>query len=161
MSSTLVSLIIFIVLSVALLITTIVLIVKTVKGDEYAAYGGVITTFFLFVCCIVASFHGMSYAEEQKEYIEFVCKIVSLERNVGYSGSFTLGCGFVKQKQYYFYYYEVEKNVYKIDKISCSNSYIIESNKEPSVYEVKNKGTLDSYYNIYVPFGTVISQYSV
>lgn len=95
------------------------------------------------------------------EYTKHLTDIISLHRGDGIEGSFILGSGHVQDVQYYFYYYETPKGI-KLGKIEAEDSYIVETNSiTPSIYEVKESGTVDVYYNIYVPVGTVVASYTL
>lgn len=119
--------------------------------------------------CAVLGFLGLisspiaiaSYVSLEQVYTKCVANIVSLERDGVVSGRFCLGSGTIEDKQYYFYYTEIKSNTYKLGKIECDDSYIVETDQyEPSIYEIKEKGK-PKYYNVYVPFGTMVVSYSV
>lgn len=54
----------------------------------------------------------------------------------------------------------ISKKGVKLGKIDSVNTYVIETNEYvPSIYKVKEYHTLNSYYNLYVPYGTIITTY--
>ena len=101
------------------------------------------------------------YHNAKSEYIKHMVNIVSLDRGTGVYGQFTLGSGTVEDKAVYYYYYQVRENTYKLSKLYANECYIVETDEyQPSIYKIKEKGQLDPYYNIYVPFGTIVISYA-
>ncbi len=120
----------------------------------------VVATFGVMACIslIIACSH---YPEYNTEYIAKVADIVSISRDSEMDGHFTLGYGYVKEDQYYFYYYPTEKGI-RLGKVKTDYSYIIETTEyTPSIYKVKELYTFNEqiYYNIYVPNGTVVNTF--
>ena len=105
-------------------------------------------------------------AEVYREYE--IYKIVSLERDTAITGSFFIGTGSIGERQYYFVYEEKQPNQYALRKIPafilCGNhrgsaATLIESEETPRVIKYKiNRNHY--YYKIYVPFGTVIKEFT-
>lgn len=127
------------------------------EGDSLSIVCGVLGFLSLtsLIICICL------YPEYNAEYTKHVADIMSISRDSGVEGHFTLGSGSVKSVQYYFYYYETDKGV-KLGKIGSDNTYIIETNEySPSIYEVKESHTFQHYYNLYVPYGTIITTYAL
>ena len=92
------------------------------------------------------------------EYHEHVVNIMSMSRGSSISGTFVLGTGTIKEKNYYFYYYQTDKGI-KLGQIESDDTYIIETDEyEPSIYHHKTKWESD-YYILYVPFDTVVTTY--
>lgn len=115
---------------------------------------GFLSLVSLIVCIAI-------YPLYNSEYTKHVADIMSISRESGVEGHFTLGCGSIKNAQYYFYYYETDKGV-KLGKIDSVNTYVIETNEYvPSIYEVKESHTFQIYYNLYVPYGTIITTYAL
>lgn len=99
------------------------------------------------------------------DYHDLVCEIVSLERDTAINGHFCLGCGYVSSNPVYYYYEEVKENTYTLGSLQATGNpiYIVETDSYvPSIYKVKeaNVDPDKYYYNIYVPFGTVVISYS-
>ena len=144
-------------LTIILLLGTIVFIIWYVKErDSYIAASAGAILFCSLVFGAIALVLGIDYNNKQKSYSKFLYNIVSLERD----SAFVIGRGYADSTQYYYCYQEVNKNAYKLQKFNCDHTYIVETNETPSVYEVKDKGESIPHYNIYVPFGTIISQYN-
>ena len=124
-------------------------------GEEATITCGVFGFFAvasLIMCC------GL-YPMYNREYTKHVADIMSVSRGSGVEGSFTLGCGTVKDVQYYFYYYETDKGV-KLGKIESDKTYVVETDKyTPSLYEIKELHTFNEYYNLYVPYNTIVTTY--
>lgn len=124
---------------------------------------GIVTGFFAVGSLISLILACCKYPEYNAEYISKVADIVSISRDSEVSGHFTLGCGYIKETQYYFYYYPTDKGI-KLGKVDADASYIVETDEyTPSIYKVKEYGTFneDIYYNVYVPFGTVVTTYTL
>jgi len=109
----------------------------------------------------------VDYEKDYKaEYHTLVNEIVSLDRDSVTNGHFCLGCGYIETKPVYYYYYKVAENTYTLGSLKKENNgiYIVETNSyAPSIYKVKEANVDPDryYYNIYVPFGTVVVNYSV
>ena len=136
-----------------------ILYLKNYSDGPYIL-GIVFCAFFIFGLIVspVVIFKNYEY---QQEYTKCIATIVSLERDDVVDGKFFLGSGAINDRQYYFYYQKLGENTYKLGKLECSEVYIVETDQyEPSVYEIKEKNNW-KYYNIYVPFGTMVVSYSV
>ena len=122
--------------------------------------GGAMVACVVFAILGVGCLHARgAVIKKYNAYRKHIADILSISRENGLEGSFVLGCGYVEDVQYYLYYHKTDKGI-KLDKIESENSYIVETNKiKPSIYEVKEKCTMDVYYNIYVPVGTVVTSY--
>ncbi len=105
------------------------------------------------------------------EKIEGYNSIVSLMSNQEISGNFFLGCGTIKEIEYYFYYAKTGHNSYKRRKISVSDTTIIETdeisprlawtdtnNKVPRWIGPDLVGTQGNY-RLYVPKNTIVKQF--
>lgn len=106
---------------------------------------------------------GISSQKEYKSSYEIkMCEIISLERESSVYGRFTLGSGVIQEKSYYFYYYKIDANVYKLGRIECDKSYIIECNNTPAIYKVKEENVDRQCYHfeIYVPYNTIVVSYT-
>ena len=110
------------------------------------------------------------HAQWQKEfdasYETLVSKIASLDRETGVYGRFRIGYGTVSDRPVYYYYREVGENTYTLNSLAADSShtiYLVETDQiDPSIYKCKSEFTdpKNYYYNIYVPFGTVLERYS-
>ena len=105
---------------------------------------------------------------ERGQTIE-VYKIISLERQSSIEGSFFIGIGSISDRQYYFAYEERQANEYVLRRIpafiNCGNhpgpaTTIIESEEPPHVIKFDNLVASHPGYKIYVPFGTVIKEFT-
>ena len=151
------------------LIMFIVDCIKHKKDDD--TVGGCVGSSICFIACLclgLFAIYGANKckAEYHASYHTLVCEIKTLDRGTNTEGHFTLGCGTINSYPAYYYYQEVKPNVYQIQSISTKEHkiYIVETaDYSPSIYKVKD-AEVDAnnyYYNIYVPFNTVISQYSI
>ena len=105
------------------------------------------------VCCVSL------YPNYATSYNILLYEIVSIRTEDSIEGSFFLGSGTLKDKTYYVCYSKNSKG-YKLEKLETDKSYVIEDNdKTPSVYKVNYKNSLGTYYNIYVPVGTIITTF--
>ena len=92
-----------------------------------------------------------------KEYERQLYLIDSLDRT---HEEFVIGVGRDRSTTYYYYYYHNEKGHY-IGRQNVENSVIIETNKDPQVRKVKEKGELSAIYEIYVPYGAIITTFNL
>lgn len=146
-----------------LFVVGILFLILYKKNDsDFCLCIGVLGSIFSFLGCIVFIPTTISnYIEAKKEYASLVVNIVSLDRDTGVYGRFCLGTGTVEDKPIYYYYYKVKENTYKLGKINCKECFIVETEEyQPSIWKIKEYTRVDYYYNIYVPFGTVIVSYS-
>lgn len=115
-------------------------------------------------------FAWKSHAQWQEQfdagYETLVSKIASLDRDTGVYGRFRIGYGTVSERPVYYYYREVGENTYTLNSLAADGShtiYLVETDQiDPSIYRCKSEFTdpKNYYYNIYVPFGTVLERYS-
>lgn len=98
-------------------------------------------------------------------------KIIALKDNPSMSGSYFLFSGYVDEKLYYYYAEETELG-YRTDKVRASDCYIVYSETEPRIDRIEATGfkkwytwiyAIPSahYYTIYVPDGTVATDYEI
>ncbi len=151
------------------IITVIYEIALLIKGDA-ADEGLPAGILFGLISAVSLSFVILSHVEYEKEYkAEYhtlINEIVSLDRDSATNGHFSLGCGYIETKPVYYYYYKVAENTYTLGSLKKDDKgiYIVETDSyTPSIYKVKEANVDPSkyYYNIYVPFGTVIVNYNV
>ena len=104
--------------------------------------------------------------------ITYTQPIVSLKSSSTVSGSFCLGSGTIKEKDYYFYYADLDNNQYKMEKVEAYNTIIQETNerspqiiitidrRNPPKWVGKNWMDIQDTKSIiiYVPVGTIIRQ---
>lgn len=76
-------------------------------------------------------------------------------------GSFFLGSGYIDEDTYYMVFVEDEKGI-KLDKYDTRYTYIVEvDDGNHYVRSIKEKWTLQGYYILYVPVGTIIVEYRI
>lgn len=158
--------IIWIVISAILLVIGLILIFMTVVEGIHDIWGidevkmaafSILTLFSSIsltfaICCTSTAY---------EQYERFICNILSIRNESGVEGSFCLGTGYVKDTQYYLYYYQTDKGI-KMDKVEADKTYIIETNdRVPCIYEIKNRGEYYSFYELYVPENTLILSYTL
>lgn len=80
------------------------------------------------------------------EIIEQQYPIVSLEDNIGQSGSFYLGTGSFGGSVYYNFYYKSENEVYKVRTIEDAQDVELSYCSEP-IYSVKYAKAVNNLYN--------------
>lgn len=151
--------------AVCLFLTMVVLGIILGVKDKYSSryndgfefrFVGSIFLFFAFASLIACVCMFPYY---NSSYVKHKTNIMSISREGVVEGHFSLGCGTIKDVQYYFYYYETTKGVL-LGKVESEESYIIETSEYvPSIYEVKEKHTLNIYNKIYVPIGTIVTTY--
>ena len=93
----------------------------------------------------------------------FLYEIMSVDVDKDMQGTFFLGCGRVKNEDYYCYYYNTERGITQ-GKVKTSETYLIETNEtNPGLYKVREKGmsTHEFYYQIHIPVGTVKVSYHI
>ena len=145
--------IIGIVFTVLCIVGIIAVIFNDISGEGLGILGVLL---LISAAMIVGGSIGV-HAEAQ-EYSKLTCEIVSLNSN---TTEFTIGMGKENGIAYYFYRCK-GSTFYNIGKQKVNSSNIIETNEvEPCIYEIKEKGKLSSYYNIYIPYNTVIISYSI
>ena len=110
-------------------------------------------------------------ADENKSYeIESSHNIVALKDNPDVTGSFFLFSGYEEEELYYYYAEETELGI-KTKKVNADDVYIIYDN-EPRIEEYYAKKfkhwwhyiyafPSDYYYKIYVPDGTVTTDFEI
>lgn len=118
------------------------------------------------ILAILVSFGIIASGVVTYAYIEEIevlhDEIISLQPEAGVEGSFVLGSGCIDTRMFYFTYVKTEKG-YLIRKISTENQdvYIRETDGTPRVCKIKERWSLNDYIVIYVPEGTIISQFDL
>lgn len=112
---------------------------------------------------------------DSKETVSYkpTCNIISIRNNDITSGNFTLGCGSIKQTEYYFYFYKTLNGGYARGKKDVNRTVIVEDNtKHPHIeilkttYESKSgwfkfRGQEEEDYKIVVPKGTILNKFQL
>ena len=130
-------------------------------GDGFISAAAVTFCLMWIVGGIGIPISASVYHDAKSEYIKHMVNIVSLDRGTGVYGRFTLGSGIVEDRAVYYYYYQPRENTYKLGKLYANECYIVQTDEyQPSIYKIKEKGQLDHYYNIYVPFGTIVENFA-
>lgn len=97
---------------------------------------------------ISASSLGSSIACYQvynDEYNKHIADVISVSRD----------------SNHYFYSFQTEKGL-TMEAVSVWNTYVIETDEYvPSIYKIKEYHTLKAYYNLYVPYGTIVTTYTL
>lgn len=134
---------------------------KVDAGDGLVCAAAVTFALMFLIGGIGIPISATMYHDSKIEYTKHMVNIISLDRETGVYGRFTLGSGTVSDRAVYYYYYQVKENTYKLDKLYANECYIVETDEyQPSIYKIKEKGQLNYYYNIYVPFGTIVISYA-
>lgn len=129
--------------------------------DEDASIGMTISSIFGVVVLVLTIVGICHYPEYQTPSKTHIVDIMSISRGSSVEGHFTLGSGTIEETSYYFYYYETDKGI-KLGKVEANDTYIVETDEFiPSIYEVKEANTFSTYNTLYVPFGTVMTVYSL
>ena len=101
------------------------------------------------------------------------CNIVSIRNDDVTSGRFMLGCGSIKQIEYYFYFYKTINGGYARGKKNVNETEIIEDNSSrPHIetltthYEsrtglIEYRDTQNRDYIIVVPKGTILNKFEL
>ncbi len=102
-----------------------------------------------------------------------LCNIISIRNNDVTSGNFMLGCGSIKQTEYYFYFYKTLNGGYARGKKNVNKTVIVEDNtKHPQIrilttsYESKSgwfkfKQQQEEKYIIIVPKNTILNKFQL
>ena len=155
----LVWLIISIVLVAITLSLTVIYLIKVYKEQDLDEVVCSIFAAINFLSIINLTLAGTFYSLYIQEYTKFITNIMSINRESGITGSFALGCGYVQSKQYYYYYYETDNGVL-LGKVDAEITYIVETDQyEPALYELKQYGKVSIDYLVYVPYGTIITNF--
>lgn len=118
--------------------------------------------------CIWYGIANYSKINEWKEYYAsekcevYYDKIYSINRENETYGKFSLGCGTVSEKVYYYFYIKIENDTYALKKIENKNNvYIVETEDTHWCITQNKKANSDTiYYNIIVPKGTIIQSFN-
>lgn len=145
--------------------------------DDFDMIHGALIAALFFGLFTVLTVIGIESGELKLDHEERAYEIVSLKSKSEISGSFFLGTGSIDDREYYYTFAEVEEDRYKRVTIPSDNSIIEETDeKTPHVtkkYYVRDgvdwivpewidKGEVSKVeYNIYVPKGTIIKEFSV
>jgi hypothetical protein len=102
-----------------------------------------------------------------------LCNIVSIRNNDVTSGNFMLGCGSIKQTEYYFYFYKTLNGGYARGKKKVNKTEIVENNAHIPQIKIlttsyKSKSGLFKFgeqqeekYIIVVPKGTILNKFQL
>lgn len=126
------------------------------------------TGFFIVVCLCIGSFlHEDSMVIEKTQETP----IIALKDNQNISGHFYLMGGYVNEDLYYYYAKETERG-YKTEKVKADLCYIVYTEESPRIEQYTATGfkhwwtyiyAFPNYasYTIYVPSGTVTTEYAI
>lgn len=112
---------------------------------------------------------------DSKETVSYkpTCNIISIRNNDVTSVNFMLGCGSIKQTEYYFYFYKTLNGGYARGKKNVNKTVIVEDNtKHPHIemltttYESKSgwfkfSEQTEVDYKIIVPKGTILNKFQL
>lgn len=102
-----------------------------------------------------------------------LCNIISIRNNDVTSGNFMLGCGSIKQTEYYFYFYKTLNGGYARGKKNVNKTVIVENNSHIPQIKIlttsyKSKSGWFKYedeeqesYIIVVPKGTILNKFQL
>lgn len=100
-------------------------------------------------------------AEHNYNYVQYenIYSIRSTDEDI--DGSFFLGSGHIDEDTYYVVFVEDEKGI-KLNKYDTNNTYVVEVNDgNHCVRHIKEKWSMQDYYVLYVPVGTIIVEYRI
>jgi hypothetical protein len=101
------------------------------------------------------------------------CYIASIKNSDEIRGNFTLGCGTIKETEYYYYFYKTLNGGYARGKKNVGTTVIVEDDsKQPHIevlttsYESKSgwfkyNDQSEEEYKIIVPKGTIVSRFEL
>lgn len=103
--------------------------------------------------------------------VKHTCEIASLQDGSGVSGSFLVGCGAINNEMNYTFYIK-ESDSYRLLQVECSDAIVRYCDSLPRVEEYRSEPTKSlinwfaedlpkSTYVIYVPKGTIKSEYNL
>ena len=110
---------------------------------------------------------------ETTETYKPTCHIASFKNTQVINGKFTLGCGVVEQKEYYFYFYKTLNGGYARGKKDISNTVIVEDDTQKPHIETltttyKSKSGWFKFseqsekdFKIIVPKGTIVNKFEL
>lgn len=154
-------LIIIIILASIAIVAWIVGIICIITKDKWYVARPVMSVAFSVMAgtSLITMVLGCTYPKYVESYEKHVVNILSVSRGSSVKGHFVLGSGIVSEKSYYFYYYETDKGI-KLGKVETDDTYVIETTEwTPSLYEMKESNTFDVYNTLYVPVGTVMTNF--
>lgn len=147
--------------------------VETKKTLTYALYiAGAILTFLLVLVLTSMVIQSYENAPEIKEMGEKTL-IYSLHDTSTYLGSFTLGCGYIRETMKYTLYVEVKDGGIKLQEIPTDRTVIFQDTEvDPYLLKIDNwlvtktGEVVERYYKfgypkyeLHVPQGTIIQHY--
>lgn len=139
--------------------------------DFVAIILDIILSLIIFTTCSLAvAAIGSVLPEEEYLYQETSLPIISLEDNVKQQGNFFLGTGTKDEQLYYYFVLNIEHG-FKIENVSAKDTYV-RYDSQPRII-IKRAIGFKNWYNyiwaiplrtqnvIYVPEGTIISNYNI
>lgn len=176
---------VLIIFIIFLLLTVVVYIASETVYSHPISAGCYIILFFANILCgialvitsIVSVCHtcNIKITNKVKSYT-----IVNLVDNSNTKGNFFLGCGSLNSEEYYYYYYKTSSNSYKLNKVEADKCEIIYTDDTPHIdtnvkvadkkasdscltlpFIVKLKTIDNDKYKIYVPKGTITTDFSI
>lgn len=160
----------------------IVFIIYTIWSvrNGYDSFDYIIAPILFFVGSVLISFlitfgvsNIMSYSTEATATYEKTAniEITALKDNQNINSNFYLMGGYVEEDLYYYYAKETELG-YTTEKVKASECYIKHTDEKPYIekyegdfakdwYYIFGFPTYDNRYIIYVPEGTVTSEYNI
>lgn len=148
------------------------------RGLEFLEY---VLSFFLsivcgfaaFIFCTLICYAISSCVKDESMNIELAesQNIIALKDSQNIYGQFYLMGGYVKDDLYYYYAEETEFG-YKCEKVKASDSFVVYTDGQPKI-ETYNATSFKhwwtyiyaipdhTHYIIYVPYGTVKSEYKI
>ena len=134
----------------------------------------------LFITPLISIFIGLLFMFgvrwiDSKETVSYkpTCNIVSIRNNDVTSGSFMLGCGSIKQTEYYFYFYRTLNGGYARGKKNVNYTVIVEDACQRPHIEIltrtyqsksgwfKFRDQKEEEYKIIVPKNTILNKFQL
>lgn len=126
------------------------------------------------ICLGFLFMFGMRWIDSKKTVsYKPTCNIVSIRNNDVTSGNFMLGCGSIKQTEYYFYFYETLNGGYARGKKNVNYTVIVEDACHrphieilTRIYESKSgwfkfSNQQEEDYKIIVPKNTILNKFQL
>ena len=126
----------------------------------------------VFVAFII--FFNLRFLESNStESYKTTCYIASVKNSDEIRSNFTLGCGTIKETEYYYYFYKTLNGGYARGKKNVNNTVIVENNTQHPHIETlttsyvsktgwfKYHDETECNYKIIVPKGTIVSRFEL
>lgn len=146
---------------------------ENIETDEKVLVSLIIAPMISVFVAIIVLFNLRFLESNSTESYKPICYIASIKNSDEIKGNFTLGCGTIKETEYYYYFYKTLNGGYARGKKNVNKTVIVEDgSQQPHIealttFYVSKTGWFkyhdeeENDYKIIVPKGTIVTKFEL